>query len=329
MTIRWGIIGCGDVARKRVAGAIQKDKRCELTAVCRRDPAKLHQFCEQLRVGRGLTSAKELIASPDIDAVYIATPVNLHCPQTIAAAATGKHVLVEKPMAMSVAECDEMIAACESAGVRLGVAFYRPFYPVIQRMKKLVEDGSIGNVLSVSAVTSTPFAIAPEEDGYWRVIPEQGGGGALMDIGSHRLDLFLNLFGPVADVKGFCSTISADYQADDAGSLVLQFESGIHGSLSCFFGANTDPDEFAILGTKGRLVSRPLNRGELFIERGTDRTVEHHPPNTNFNVPLIADFVTAILENRQPAIPGEQGREVNRLMELVYSSSGNVRQRSE
>ena len=321
MAIRWGIIGCGDVARKRVAGAIQKDNRCQLTAVCRRDPAKLHQFCEEFRVGRGLTSASELIASPDIDAVYIATPVNLHCPQTIAAAATGKHVLVEKPMAMSVAECDEMIAACASAGVRLGVAYYRPFYPVIRRMKQLVDDGAIGKVLSVSAVTSTPFAIGPKEDGYWRVIPEQGGGGALMDIGSHRLDLFLNLFGPVAEVKGFCSTINGDYQADDAASLILKFESGVHGSLNCFFGANTDTDEFAILGTEGRLVSRPLNRGELLIERGVDRMIEHRPPNANFNVPLIADFVSAILEERAPAVPGEQGREVNRLMELAYASS--------
>ena len=321
MAIRWGIIGCGDVARKRVAGAIQADERCELVAVCRRDAAKLKAFCEQFNVARGLVSADELIASPDIDAVYIATPVNLHHPQTLAVAAAGKHVLVEKPMAMSVAECDEMVTACQSAGVRLGVAFYRTFYPVIRRMRELIESGAIGTVLSVSAVTSTPFAIDESEDGYWRVIPGQGGGGALMDIGSHRLDLFLNLFGPIVDVKAFCSTIAASYQADDAASLIVKFASGVHGTLNCFFGTSTDPDEFAILGTTGRLVARPLNSGELVIEHGRDQTVEQHPPHANFNVPLIADFVTAIQEGRHPSVAGEQGREVNRLMEMAYESA--------
>jgi len=323
MTIRWGIIGCGDVARKRVAAAIQQETGSELVAVNRRDQAKLREFRDDFNVPQAFESASDLIASPDIDAVYIATPVNLHRPQTLAAAAAGKHVLVEKPMAMSVAECDEMIAACSEHDVRLGVAFYRPFYPVVRRMRELVEAGNIGRVLSVSAVTSTPFALSPDEDGYWRVIPEQGGGGALMDIGSHRLDLFLQLFGPVRGIKAFCSTVAANYDADDAVTAVLQFESGVLGSLQCYFGANTDPDEFAILGTTGRLVSRPLNAGELVIERRSEQTVESHPPDSNFNAPLIADFVSAILEQQPSQIPGEQGREVNRLMELAYRDSGS------
>lgn len=326
MSVRWGIIGCGDVARKRVAGAIQQESRSELVAVSRRNQGKLDQFRSDFNVAQAFSSADELIASPDIDAVYIATPVDLHRPQTIAAAKNGKHVLVEKPMAMSVAECDEMIAACAAHDVRLGVAFYRPFYPVVARMRELVDGGDIGQVLSVSAVTSTPFAISSDEDGYWRVIPEQGGGGALMDIGSHRLDLFLQLFGPIAGIKAFCSTVAADYAADDAVTAALQFESGILGSLQCYFGANTDPDEFTILGTSGRLVSRPLNGGELIIERGADRIVESHPPASNFNAPLIVDFVTAILDHRPPQISGEQGRDVNRLMEQAYRDSASSNQ---
>ena len=334
MTVRWGIIGCGDVARKRVAGAIQEEARSELVLVCRRDQAKLDEFVVEFSVPHGTTSAEEMIASPDIDAVYIATPVSLHRPQTIAAALAGKHVLVEKPMAMSTAECDEMISACREHNVKLGVAFYRPFYPVVHRMRELVEAGEIGKVLSVSAVTATPFAIAPDEDGYWRVIPELGGGGALMDIGSHRLDLFLTLFGPIvgtnaggdgSGVKAFCGTVAADYESDDLAHVIVQFESGVHGSLSCYFGSKVDPDEFAILGTKGRLVSRPLNGGELLIEKadssGPQTTVEQHPPSANFNTPLIADFVTAILEDGTPAVPGEQGRDVNRVMELAYASA--------
>jgi len=321
MAIRWGIIGCGDVAKKRVAGAIQNDPNSELVAVCRRDEVKLRDFATEFGVSMATTSADELIESSEIDAVYIATPVNLHCPQTIAAAAAGKHVLVEKPMAMSTTECDEMIAACTTAHVRLGVAYYRPFYPVVHRIQELLHAGEIGKVLSVSATTCTPFALATGEDGYWRVIPEAGGGGALMDIGSHRLDLFLRMFGPVADVKAQCGTVAANYQADDVATLALRFESGVHGVLHCCFGSTTDPDEFAVLGTEMRLVSRPLNGGELTIEHGSDQTVEQHPPASNFNSPLIADFSAAILESRPPLVSGEVGRDVNSVMEQAYASA--------
>jgi predicted dehydrogenase len=321
MAIRWGIIGCGDVAKKRVAGAIQNDPNSELVAVCRRDEVKLRDFATEFGVSMATTSADELIESSEIDAVYIATPVNLHCPQTISAAEAGKHVLVEKPMAMSTAECDEMIASCATADVRLGVAYYRPFYPVVHRIQELIQAGEIGKVLSVSATTCTPFALEPDDDGYWRVLPEAGGGGALMDIGSHRLDLFLRMFGPVADVKAQCGTVAANYQADDVATLALRFESGVHGLLHCCFGSTTDPDEFAVLGTEGRLVSRPLNRGELIIEHGHSQTIEQHPPASNFNSPLIADFSAAILESRRPLVSGEVGRDVNSVMEQAYASS--------
>lgn len=321
MAIRWGIVGCGDVARKRVAGAIQQDSDSELVAVCRRNEEKLQQFSDEFGVAFATTSADEVIQSPDIDAVYIATPVNLHKPQTIAAAQAGKHVLVEKPMAMSTAECDEMISACASADVWLGVAYYRPFYPVIHRMQELLEAGEIGRVLSVSATTCTPFDMTSDDDGYWRVIPEAGGGGALMDIGSHRLDLFLRMFGAVADVKAQCGTVAASYQADDVATLALRFESGIQGILHCCFGSTTDPDEFAILGTNGRLVSRPLNGGDLVIEHGRESITEKHPPADNFNAPLIADFTSAIRESHAPLVSGVVGREVNRVMERAYASS--------
>ncbi len=224
-------------------------------------------------------------------------------------------------MALSTTECEAMINACQDAGVRLGVAYYRPFYPVIQRMAELVQGRSIGSVLSVSAITSTPFAINPDEDGYWRVIPAEGGGGSLMDVGSHRLELFLRLFGPIRDVKAFCGTVAVDYESENVASLVLQFESGIQGTLQCFFGTDTEQDEFAVLGTKGRLTSRPLNGGTLVVERNTERDVEVHAPAQNLNSPLIADFVAAILEERQPMVSGEHGREVNHVMELAYRNA--------
>ncbi len=323
MQIRWGILGCGDVARRRVARAIIDDPNSQLVAACRRNADKLKDFCDDFDVPRALANDQDLIAQDDIDAVYIATPVNLHLPQTIAAARSGKHVLVEKPMAMSVAQCDEMISACRQHGVKLGVAYYRRFYPVVDRMRQIIDSGEIGNVLSVSVVTGSAFQMGPSDDGYWRVIPETGGGGALMDIGSHRLDLMLDLFGDVVDVKSVCSTVAADYDSEDCASLVMRFHSGVHGNLQCYFGTSAEPDEFTVVGTAGRLYSNVLNNGDLTVLRDGNTSTESHPPSSNFNSPLIADFVAAIREDREPMVTGGQGRAVNEVMQRAYQDASN------
>ena len=318
MAIRWGILGCGDIARKRVARAMQYDAGSDLVAVCRRDDAKRAAFCRDFDVPRSYASDADLIGDPNVDAVYVATPVYLHRPQTIAAARAGKHVLVEKPMALSTAECDEMIAACREAGVRLGVAYYRRFYPIVLRMKELVAAGRIGQPLSVSAETSTPLTIAPGEDGYWRVLPGQGGGGSLMDIGSHRLNLFFDLFGPVAQVKACCDTLAADYDAEDCATLVVRFARGMHGSLQCYFGSRADVDRFAIHGTTGRLIADPLNGSELVIDSGGERVRESHSRHDNTHLPLVADFTAAVLDGRPPRVTGEEGRLASDLMARAY-----------
>ncbi|MFP6618953.1 MAG: Gfo/Idh/MocA family oxidoreductase [Pirellulaceae bacterium] len=318
MTIRWGILGCGDVARRRVATAIQQNPQSTLEAVCRRDPGKLESFREDFDVPRSYSDAQQLLADPEIDAVYIATPVYLHQQQAVAAANQGKHVLVEKPMAMSVAECDTMIEACQQNEVKLGVAYYRRFYPVIERLAQVLASGEIGQPLSVTAVTATAFTFSPGDDGYWRVLMEQGGGGALMDIGSHRIDLFQYLFGPISEVSGFTSTLVADYQADNCTTLTMRFESGLHAVLQCYFGAVIDPDEFTVMGTAGRLTVSPLNGGQLVVQSATGQREETAPPAENFNTPLIDDFVTAIQDDREPGISGLQGRATNQVMEAAY-----------
>jgi predicted dehydrogenase len=236
MPVRWGLLGCGDIVRKRVAQAILDDPRSRLLAACRRDPDQLRDVCRIFGIERAYLRDAELLADPEVDAVYIATPVRLHLPQTLAAAAAGKHVLVEKPMARNVAECDQMIDACRAAGVGLGVAYYRRFYPIVARMKELLTSGEIGRPLAISAVTSTTFAFGPSDAGYWRVVPAEGGGGALMDIGSHRLNLFLDLFGEVTDVQARIDTLLGPYEAEDAATLSLRFRNGAHGTLQCFFG---------------------------------------------------------------------------------------------
>ena len=321
MPIRWGIIGCGDVARRRVAQAIFDDPESACLAACRRDASKLARFCADFSVPRAYTHHEAVLANRDIDAVYIATPVSAHCEQVLAAAAAGKHVLVEKPMGRSVAECDRMIEACHRAGICLGVAYYRRFYPVVERMQQLLQEGHLGDLLAIGAVTANPFQMSPQDDGYWRVLPDIGGGGALMDIGSHRLNLFLHLAGRVRAVKACCDTVAATYHAENIASLILHFESGAHGSLQCFFGSAFDPDEFTLTGTRGRLRSAPLNGGQLVCELDGTQRIETHPPADNFNTPLIADFVDAVNKNRNPRVTGKEGRDTNAVLANAYSNA--------
>lgn len=318
MTIRWGILGCGDVARRRVATAIQQNPDSILQAVCRRNQQKLQQFCDDFEVPDSYTDSQQLLDATNIDAVYVATPVYLHQPQTLLAAQQGKHVLVEKPMAMSVNECESMIEVCQQNQVKLGVAYYRRFYPVITRIGEILASGEVGQPLSVTAVTATPFNFQPGDDGYWRVLKEEGGGGALMDIGSHRIDLFQHLFGPIGEIAGFTSTLAADYVADNCTTLTMRFTSGVHAVLQCYFGATIDPDEFTILGTNGRLTVAPLNEGKLIVELADGRREELLPPHDNFNDPLIDDFVAAIAEDREPLISGAAGCGTNQVIEAAY-----------
>jgi predicted dehydrogenase len=320
MPLRWGILGCGDIVRKRVARALQDDRDCQLLAACRRDRARLADFCREFDVPRAYTDATELLADRQIDAVYIATPVRQHLPQTLAAAAAGKHVLVEKPMARSVAECDQMIAACRCARVKLGVAYYRRFYAIVARMRELLKQNALGTIFSVSAVTAARFAIAPGEDGYWRVDLAEGG-GALMDIGSHRIDLFLDLFGPIEHVHARCGTRAGKYEAEDCATLLLRFASGVHGTLQCFFGTDTQHDELTIVGNAGWLRADPLNGSRLLVGRGNEVREEMHPPPDNLHAPLIADFVEAVIKGREPRVSGEEGRRTNEVMERAYGAA--------
>lgn len=316
MTIRWGLIGVGDIANKRVAAAIQCDPNSELVAVCRRSEPQLKQFADLFGVSRRFANADDLINSSDLDAVYIATPVDCHCPQTIAAADAGKHVLVEKPMALNPVECDEMIQACNRAGVILGVAYYRRFYPVVLRIQQLIHAGRLGRVLSIAAVTGNPNRF-PADD--WRVVRARGGGGPLMDIGSHRLDVFLQLLGDVEHVRANLID-SPDYESEQVATLILQFTRGAHGVLQCYFGTVNAPDRLEIIGTDGRVTVEDLNRGDLTLYTAEGQQQESHPPATNLHGPLIEDFSAALTEQRPPLISGRIGKRTNDLIQMAYEN---------
>jgi len=226
MAVRWGILGCGDVADHKGGPALYNVPGSELVAVMRRDEAKAAEFARRHHARRHYGRVDDLLADAEVDAVYVATPPNSHAELTCRAAAAGKHVLCEKPMAMTVAEAQTMIDACAEAGVQLMIAYYRRFWPVALKIREVLGSGVIGTPVFARAQNQSLYR--PPEDGStpWRVDPEVAGGGYLMDIGSHRIDLLVGLLGDVAEVRATVDTMTFDIAVDDSSALLMRFANG-------------------------------------------------------------------------------------------------------
>lgn len=319
--LKWGLIGCGDIARKRVAPALRDLENCQLLAVNRADAAKAAAFANEFGAATWYEHWQELVQDPEVEAVYIATPVYLHAEQTIAAARAGKHVLCEKPMALNLDECDRMLQACDEHNVRLSVAYYRHFYPVLRRIKQMLQNGTIGKVALVHINALDTFDRRSGEARHWLLQKELAGGGPMMDVGCHRIEVLLNLLGPVQQVTALtANNVFKDRSVEDTAVAALQFEQGGTGVLSVTHGSLVNRDTLDIYGEKGHLSVANLNEGKLVISVGSHQSFESLPPHSNLHLPHIEDFTRAVLEGREPLFSGKQGREVSRILSLIYGS---------
>jgi predicted dehydrogenase len=316
--LRWGLIGCGDIAQRRVAPALRDAAGSELLAVARARFELAGEFARQFAIPRAYKTWQELLADPEIDAVYIATPVDLHAPQTIAASEAGKHVLCEKPMALSAAECDRMIAACRANSVQLGIAYYRRFYPVIERARTLITQGEIGQVVLAQMNAFSRFDLPPENPRSWLFDKQRAGGGPMMAVGCHRLEIFVNLFGSAEAEGAFAGRIFFQRPVEDTGGAFLRLGGGARGVLLVTQAAPSGADSLDIWGSAGSLHIAELNGGRLKVKTAADEREERHAPHANLHQPLIEDFVLAVAENRPPRVTGETGREVSRLLDRIY-----------
>ena len=322
MTVHWGLIGSGDIARKRIAPALRDLASCTLDAVCRGRPELAESFAQEFGAPRWYATTAELLADPLIDAVYIATPVRLHAALAIAAAEAGKHVLCEKPMAMTVAECDDMIAACRSSGVTLGVAYYRHCYPVIARIRSILASGDIGVPVLAQVNAFEYFNPPPEHPRHWLVVRQQSGGGPMFDFGCHRIEVLLDLLGPVRGVTSMVGNVAFTRDVEDTAIAVLEFERGGYATLTVTHAAREPQDTLTIFGTEGSIHVESLNAGVMRVRRGSHDQVESLPPHTNLHQPLIEDFAAAVLAKRAPTVPGEIGRAVAVVEERIYAARG-------
>ncbi len=319
-SLRWGLIGCGDIAQKRVAPALSESPQSELVAVSRANADLLDEFADKFKVRHRFASWQQLVQSDDIDAVYVATPVNLHAEQTIAAIEAGKHVLCEKPMAMNVAECDRMISAAKTRGIKLGIAYYRHFYPVVRRMNEVIASGEIGNPIVAQVTAFEWFNPAPSNSRSWLLKPEISGGGPMFDFGCHRIQLLLHLFGPVRAIKAVASTALFDRPVEDTASASFEFSQGTVATLTVSHAVMEPRDSFTVWGSEGSMTTEVLNEGKLIITTRDSQRMETHSPAQNIHQPLVEDFVQAVIDDRQPSVPGEIGKAVAEVEEEIYKS---------
>lgn len=284
--LNWLVIGVGDITTKRVLPAILSEPRSKLTGIVTRRPRKAEAYGVPAWV-----HLEDALAQAAADAVYVATPVFLHAPQTILSLRGGRHVLCEKPMAMNYEEARSMEQAARDAGRILGIAYYRRLYPKVNRAKELMEAGAIGRPVFAEATSHDWFNPA-ESHRSWLADPKSAGAGPLFDIASHRIDLMNYLFGAPSRVSGHLSTLVQPLLVEDNASVLIDYENGVRALVDVRWHSRIARDEFKIRGTDGEIDLSPLNGDSLVFPGGREAI----PAPVNLHYPCIRDFVGAVLD---------------------------------
>ena len=290
--LRWGFIGCGEVCELKSGPAFAEVEDSTVVAVMSRTEKKARSYAERHGVPRWYTDAQELIDDPDVNAIYVATPPSSHATYAIMAMRAGKPVYVEKPLASNYEDCIRVNRVSEQTGIPCFVAYYRRNLPYFQKVKQLVEQGTIGDVINVQIRFSwppRPLDYAHPENLPWRLKADIAGGGYFYDLAPHQIDLLQDMFGMILEARGICANRGGLYQAEDSVSAVFQFENGLPGSGSwCFVGhESARNDRILIIGNQGSLSFSEFNNSpiEVHTSDGTQRIEVPNPQYVQY--PLI------------------------------------------
>lgn len=282
----WGIIGVGDVCETKSGQPLIQTPNSSVKAVMRRNSDKAKDFAKRHDVKKWYDNADELLNDPEVNAIYIATPPETHAEYTLKAAAIGKPVYVEKPMARSYKECLSMVEACKKAKVNLYVAYYRRTLPNILKVKELIDSGILGDIrsvdINVQMTIENDIVGTHNHLNNWRVDPKISGGGYFYDLASHQLDALDFIFGPIIEANGFSENQSKTYKADDITVGVFKFKNGILGKgLWAFNTSKSSQYEMTkIIGSKGQ-ISFPFwgdHHVTLKMENEPDERFEFEVP---------------------------------------------------
>jgi predicted dehydrogenase len=345
---RVALVGCGKVARIHAA-ALRSLPDAELVAACDALPDRAHAFAAAYGL-RPFTDVPAMLREARADAVVIGTPHPRHAEPAMQAAEAGVHVLVEKPLAASLVDCDAMLAVARKSGVTLGVISQRRFCEAVRRMKAAIDAGRIGTpALGVFIGYNWRDAAYYQSDP-WRGRWDTEGGGVLVNQSPHQLDILHWLMGPAAEVSGYWANVNhPSVEVDDTAVAAIRFQNGglgsiatsvsqkpgiftkvhIHGSNGASIGVETDRGATFIAGMSG-VAEPPLNdlwtipgEEERLPEfQAADRSAFAAVDGTSYYHALqFADFLGAIRDGRPPLVTGESGRAVVELFAAIYRSS--------
>lgn len=326
--LKWGVIGCGGIADRRTIPGMLLAKNAECAAVMDLSEERTQQVREKYNIPQGFTSVEEILSQEYIDAVYIATPVFCHKEQVFKAADAGKHILLEKPMGITAAEAKEMADYCSKKGVLLGVGFMMRFHDVHCKIKEELEKGSIGEVVSAYAKFNCWY---PVSEAIWRQTKAFSGGGAMMDMGIHCIDLLQHMTGLKAtEITAMGGNQIFEYpDTEDAATAILRMENGALFTIEANFNI---PDtiggcKFEIYGTKGRISAvgtiAQTESGTAEIvreENGVVTSEEIKYTSGNMYTKEVERFTQAILENKCVPVTAQQAIFNQKIIEAVYES---------
>lgn len=319
-TIRWGIIGCGNVTEVKSGPAFNKVAQSSLVAVMRRNADLVKDYAMRHQVPYYFTNADELIHHKEVDAIYIATPPKFHAEYAMKAMKAGKPVYVEKPMAIDVAACEAMQKISKELGVKLVVAHYRRALPLFLHVKKLLTDHYIGAIQQVNITmlkSASPNGSAPEN---WRVIPEMAGGGLFYDLAPHQLDLLFFYFGKAISYQGVAENTAGLYPAEDRVTGSIQLENNImfNGLWNFSVEKGLEKDVFEIVGSNGS-ISFPVFGHEISIKKNKEVEMVYFDPPMHNQQNFIHDVVQYFLENGENPCSAEDALQSMKVMEsFVY-----------
>lgn len=291
--IKWGFIGCGQVTEKKSGPAFAKADGSAIEAVMSREAGKAESYAKRHNIPKWYTDAQQLIEDPRVDAVYIATPPSSHATYAIMAMKSGKPVYIEKPMAANYEECMRINRISRETGIPCFVAYYRRYLPYFQKVKELTSR--IGKLINVQIRFSQP----PSELDYnginkpWRIIPDISGGGYFYDLAPHQIDIIQDLLGYIIEAKGISGNRAGLYDAEDSVSACFKFETGLIGSGSWCFVADTSAkeDRINIIGDKG-LISFSVFTFSPISFHNRDGSQEFSIPNPeHVQFPLVQAVV--------------------------------------
>lgn len=324
---RWGLVGLGRIADTEIAPGISALDGHELSVVVSRDQAKADAFAASHGAGRGTTSYDEMLRADDVDAVYIATPNALHAEQVMLAAAAGKHVLCDKPLATSVSDAEKAIAACQDAGVRLGLMFQTRRHQGVPEAAAAVRDGTLGRVVMAQVEMSAGRNLPKG----WRTDPALAGLGTINNIGVHAFDLLRYLLG--AEVVEVAAMIDREegFSVDTAATILLRLDNGTLAYVNANQAVPFAQDDFVLYGTEGRALgrnlSRPRREGTFVLTTGDGQTETPEDTSGGYQATLAA-FAESVEAGTDPSPSGLDGLrsvQVTMAIATAVETGGTVR----